>query len=89
MRLTLQHIIGALIGGAVSGLFFYALGIHEGKQQGLVSSLETSVKTLRDKGKIYAQISNTDAADLCGDYGLPNHEQAECVRRVRAASAKP
>lgn len=89
MRLTLQHITGAVIGGAVSGLFFYGLGIHEGKQLGLVSSLETFVTLPCDKGKIYAQISNTDAANRCGDYALPSHEQAVCVRRIRAASTKP
>lgn len=32
MKISLQHITGAVIGGAVSGLLFYTLGQHDGKQ---------------------------------------------------------
>ncbi len=40
MRLSFQHIIGAVIGGAISGLFFYVLGTHDGKQQAALKAAQ-------------------------------------------------
>ncbi|MBK3745861.1 hypothetical protein G3A39_42660 [Paraburkholderia aspalathi] len=79
----------ALIGLCGAGLALYLTGKQDGRQRASITVLETSVKTLREKGQINAQVSISDAADLCSDYGLPVDEQTECVRRVREASAKP
>ncbi|WP_018209633.1 hypothetical protein [Sinorhizobium medicae] len=59
-------------------------GLLQGKAAGrdeAAVSLENSVKILRTEGEI-------DAATLCADYGLPDDEQAECMRRVRSVSAE-
>lgn len=40
-----------------------------------VEALESSVKILREKGEIDAQVSSADATDLCGSYGLPVDEE--------------
>ncbi|MGQ7489523.1 hypothetical protein ACTGU5_12090, partial [Streptococcus suis] len=49
----------------------------------------STVKTLRDKGVIYAQVSHSAADALCRDYGLPENDIPKCVLGVREASAKP
>ena len=60
MRLTLQYIIGALIGGAVSGLFFYALGIHEGKQQAALKAAQAVSQAIQNRAGINETINNMD-----------------------------
>ncbi|GAA0614919.1 hypothetical protein [Paenochrobactrum glaciei] len=69
MRLTLQHIIGALIGGAVSGLFFYALGIHEGKQQAALKAAEAVSQAIQNRAGINETINNMDSFALCVELG--------------------
>lgn len=69
MRLTLQHIIGALIGGAVSGLFFYALGIHEGKQQTALKAAEAVSQAIQNRAGINETINNMDSFALCVELG--------------------
>ena len=69
MRLTLQHIIGALIGGAVSGLFFYALGIHEGKQQAALKAAQAVSQAIQNRAGINETINNMDGFALCVELG--------------------
>lgn len=45
------------------------------RQAMAVEALESSVKILREKGEIDAQVSSADATDLCGSYGLPVDEE--------------
>ncbi|WP_210214286.1 hypothetical protein [Sinorhizobium meliloti] len=66
----------------------YLYGKATGRQRAVAAALESSVKILRKKGEIDAQVSSADAADLCSAYGLPDDEERECVRRVRSASAE-
>ncbi|WP_324280290.1 hypothetical protein VPK21_002151 (plasmid) [Sinorhizobium kummerowiae] len=79
---------GAAMGAALIVAPAYFKGKAAGRGEAAVSALETSVKTLRKKGAIDAQVSSSDAASLCAYYGLPDDEQAECMRRVRSASAE-
>jgi hypothetical protein len=79
---------GAAVGAALMLAPAYFNGKSAGRQEAAVSALETSVKILRKKGEIDVQVSSADAAALCADYGLSDDEQAECMRRVRAASAE-
>jgi hypothetical protein len=81
-------------GGAALGAFIafgpsYLYGKHEGRQQAAVAALEQSVKVLQARNKIDDEISASDAARLCTDFGLSNDEAAECVRRLEEANAKP
>lgn len=69
MRLTLQHIIGALIGGAVSGLFFYALGIHDGKQQAVLKTAQAVSQAIQSRAGINETINNMDSFALCVELG--------------------
>ena len=69
MRLTLQYIIGALIGGAVSGLFFYALGIHEGKQQAALKAAQAVSQAIQNRAGINETINNMDGFALCVELG--------------------
>ncbi|GAA0613162.1 MULTISPECIES: hypothetical protein [Paenochrobactrum] len=69
MRLTLQHIIGAFIGGAVSGLFFYALGIHDGKQQAALKAAEAVGQAFQNRAGINETITNMDGFTLCVELG--------------------
>ncbi|MFK4825561.1 hypothetical protein ACI0FM_12315 [Paenochrobactrum sp. BZR 588] len=69
MRLTLQHITGAIIGGAVSGLFFYALGVHDGKQQAALKAAEAINQAIQNRAGINETINNMDAERLCVELG--------------------
>lgn len=71
---------GAAVGAALLIAPAYFKGKAAGRDEAAVS-LENSVKILRTEGEI-------DAATLCADYGLPDDEQAECMRRVRSVSAE-
>jgi hypothetical protein len=53
------------------------------------AALETAVKRFAEKGKINGQVSSLDAAALCNDFGLPDSDKADCMRRVREASSEP
>ncbi|WP_017263297.1 hypothetical protein [Sinorhizobium meliloti] len=72
---------GAAMGAALIVAPAYFKGKAAGRGEAAVSALETSVKTLRKKGEINAQVSSSDAASLWAYYGLPDDEQAECMRR--------
>jgi hypothetical protein len=85
--------IGKALGAAVvavavfSGAFLYGKSV--GRQGAAVEALERSVEVLRERNEINDQVSASDAADLCGDYGLSDDDERECVRRIREASAEP
>jgi hypothetical protein len=79
---------GAALGAALMIAPAYFKGKAAGRQEAAVSALETSVKILRKKGEIDVQVSTADAASLCADYGLSDDDEADCLRRVRAASAE-
>ena len=69
MRLSFQHIIGAVIGGAVSGLFFYALGTHDGKQQAAMKAAQAVTLAIRNRAGINERIDNMDSVALCVELG--------------------
>ncbi|MFK4824866.1 hypothetical protein ACI0FM_08765 [Paenochrobactrum sp. BZR 588] len=69
MRLTFQHITGAIIGGAVSGLFFYALGVHDGKHQAALKAAEAVSQAFQNRAGINETINNMDAVHLCLELG--------------------
>lgn len=62
-------------------------GQSEGKQMAATASLAKSVQVLRERNAIDEEVTASDAAALCGSYGLSDDEQAECVRRVQEADA--
>jgi outer membrane lipoprotein SlyB len=79
MRLSFQHIIGAVIGGAISGLFFYALGQHDGKQQAAMKAAQAVTQAIQNRAGINETIDNMDDIALCIELGgLP--EQCEQLR---------
>ena len=69
MRPALQHIIGAVIGGAVSGLFFYALGTHDGKQRAAMKAAQAVTQAIQNRAGINETIDNMDSAALCVELG--------------------
>ncbi|MDC7745037.1 hypothetical protein [Rhizobium binxianense] len=76
--------------GAV--LAFYParwLGQSEGKQMAATAALTKSVHVLRERNTIDDEVSTSDVAALCADLGLPDDQQAECVRRVLSPDAEP
>lgn len=81
--------VAALLGAAVAFYPVLWIGRSEGKQMAATAALETAVKRFAEKGKINGQVSSLDAAALCNDFGLPDSDKADCMRRIREASAKP
>lgn len=65
------------------------LGQSEGKQMAATAALSKSVQVLRERNAIDDEVSTSDAAALCADLGLPDDQQAECVRRVHSPDAEP
>lgn len=78
-----------ILGAALSFYPVRWLGQSEGRQQAATAALESAVKRFAEKGKINGQVSSLDAAALCNDFGLPDNDKADCMRRVREASAEP
>jgi len=76
-----------VVGGGL--MFFPAkwIGQSEGKQMAATAALANSVQVLRERNTIDEEVTASDAAALCGSYGLSDDEQAECVRRVQEADA--
>jgi len=81
--------VGAIAGAVLMFAPAFFIGQHEGKQLAATEALETSVRVLRERNQINDEVSASDAAALCGSYGLSVDEQAECVRRVAEADAQP
>ena len=79
-------IILALI---IAGAGLYHLGRRDALATTNYATAISTVKTLRDKGVIYAQVSHSAADALCRDYGLSKDDIPKCVRGVREASAQP
>ena len=79
MKLSLQHIIGAVIGGAVSGLFFYALGQHDGKQDAALKAAQAVTQAIQNRAGINETIDNMDSIALCVELG-GLREQCEQLR---------
>ncbi|MDM8346672.1 hypothetical protein P8H26_14865 [Pseudochrobactrum sp. sp1633] len=69
MRITLNHIIGALIGGAVSGLFFYVLGHHDGKRNAEFKATQAIAQALQKRAGINETVNNMDSVALCLELG--------------------
>lgn len=79
MRLNFQHIIGAVIGEAVSGLFFYTLGIHNGKQQAALKAARAVTQAIQNRAGINETVNNMDSVALCVELG-GMHERCEQLR---------
>jgi hypothetical protein len=82
---------GAGIAIGASLVFFPArwIGQSEGKQMAATAALTKSVTLLRERNVVNDQVSTSDAAALCADFGLSDDDKAECVRRLQPINAKP
>ncbi|MGQ5719925.1 hypothetical protein [Pseudochrobactrum asaccharolyticum] len=85
MRLSFQHIIGAVIGGAVSGLFFYALGAHDGKQQAALKVAQAVRQAIQSRAGINETIDNMDSVALCIELGGVRDQCDQCEQLRRLA----
>ncbi len=81
MRISFQHITGAVIGGAVSGLFFYALGQHDGKQDMALKVAQAVTQAIQNRAGINETIDNMDSVALCAELGGVR-DQCEQLRGV-------
>ncbi|WP_175386182.1 hypothetical protein [Rhizobium sp. 9140] len=78
--------VGATVGAALISGLAYLYGKSAGRQQAAVVALENSVVILRKRNEIDAEISRSDASELCRSLFLPDTEEhRECVRRVAEA----
>ena len=81
--------IGAGIAIGATLAFYPAklIGISEGKQIAATASLVKSVEVLRERNTIDDEVSASDAAALCGSFGLSDHDETECMRRIFQTNA--
>lgn len=52
-----------------------------------IEAAENTARILKKRGQIDEEVSTGDAVALCADFGLPDDQQAECVRRLLQANA--
>ncbi|MDK4703912.1 hypothetical protein PH562_16800 [Rhizobium sp. CNPSo 4062] len=83
--------IGAGIAVGAALVFYPArwIGQGEGKQMAATAAITKSVRLLRERNVVNDQVSTSDAAYLCADFGLSDGDAAECVRRMAETNAKP
>lgn len=83
--------VGAGVALGASLAFYPAklIGRAEGRAQAATAALSKSVEILRERNVVNEQVSLADAAALCGDLGLSDADQTECVRRLEPVYAKP
>ncbi|MBX8824764.1 hypothetical protein [Ochrobactrum sp. SFR4] len=81
MKINFQHITGAVIGGAVSGLFFYALGKYDGKQDAALKAAQAVTQAIQNRAGINETINNMDSVALCVELGGVR-DQCEQLRRL-------
>lgn len=81
--------IGAVAGAVLTFAPAFFIGRHEGKQAAQTEALETSVRILQQRKQVNDEVSTSDAAALCGSYGLSVDDHAQCMRRVAGAAAAP
>ncbi len=79
---------GAIVGAFLTFAPAYFTGRHDANQASATVALENSVRVLRKRNQINDEVSASDAAAICGCYGLSVDVEAECVRRVREAAAE-
>ena len=75
---------GLIVGAA---LVFYParwIGQSEGKQMAATAALTKSVTLLRERNVVNDQVSTSDAASLCADFGLSGRRR----RRMRATDGR-
>lgn len=73
--------------GVISGVYLYGKSV--GRQGAAVEALQRSVEVLRERNVIDETVSASDAAALCRDFGLPDEDERECLRRMATPDAKP
>lgn len=72
--------------GTVAGTWH---GKSLGKAEDAAEAAANTVRVLQERGKIDEKVSASDAAALCGDFGLSDDDKNECVRRIQQANTKP
>lgn len=89
LKLPLAGGVGLILGAA---LMFYPAkwhGASSERQAAQIRAAADTIRILKERGKIDEQVNSSDAAVLCGSYGLSDDDKAECVRRIREASPVP
>jgi hypothetical protein len=66
----------------------YLLGRQEGRQLGAAEALIKTVELFQTREKTNADITASDAFELCAHFGLSADDQRQCVRRLAEADAK-
>lgn len=69
MKISFQHVTGAIIGGAASGLFFYVLGTIDGRQDAAFKVAQAVVQAHRNRAGINETINKMDGVALCIELG--------------------
>lgn len=87
LKLPLVGGLGLVLGAS---LMFYPakwIGASGERQAAQIRAAADTIRILKERGKIDDQVNSSDAAVLCGSYGLSDDDKAECVRRVSEAPA--
>lgn len=91
--LSIADIVKLFCVGAVCIALGTAAGTWHGKSLGkaeaAAEAAANTVRVLRERGKIDEKVSASDAAALCGDFGLSDDEQKQCMLRIQSAQPKP
>lgn len=88
MRMYLLIALGMVLGASLATVPFYMMGRKDGAAIEAKKALEVSVAADNNRRKIDAKVSSLNNPDVCRVIGLPDHQIAECMRRVAEANAR-
>lgn len=80
---------GAILSALVIAPVSYLKGESAATAEAKTAALETTIELLKSREITNAEISHSDAADLCRHIGLLDNDINECMRRLAEANTKP
>lgn len=91
--LSIADVVKLLCVGAVCLALGTAAGTWHGKGLGraeaAAEAAANTVRVLQERGKIDEQVTSSDAAALCADFGLSDDEQKQCMLRIQPTDTHP
>lgn len=69
MTINYQHIIGAIMGGAIFGSLLYVFGYSDGKNDAELKTAQAVTRAIQNRAGINTTINNMDSIALCVELG--------------------
>ena len=74
---------GMIAGALMASPFVYLYSASITRQVVAVEAMERTISIINDRSIIDDEVNSSDAASLCGSFGLSDDETKQCVRRLQ------